>query len=151
MDEEADRRPRLRVASIACGYLREANLSRAFADGRIARFTCLDQDPESTRDIAFRYEGNTAVVPVRASIARLIDRSFALGEHDLIYSAGLYDYLRRLVAHLPLRLRAAEHARRRARRGDRERARRNLRDRLRPLPGHPQAASMTRVLGPTSA
>jgi hypothetical protein len=93
MDEEADRRPRLRVASIACGYLREANLSRAFADGRIARLTCVDQDPESTRDIAFRYERNAAVVPVCDSITRLIDHSFALGEHDFIYSAGLYDYL----------------------------------------------------------
>jgi len=93
VDLEATRQPKLRVASIACGYVREARLSRALASGRVSCWTCLDQDRESIRQVAFTHEGDPAVVPVRADIADLIAERLVLEPHDLIYSAGLYDYL----------------------------------------------------------
>ncbi len=93
VDEEAQRRSGLRVASIACGYAREAALSRALSGGRIAAWTCLDHDADCTRLIAFQYEGVPAIQPRRASIRRLLEGRLDLGELDLVYSAGLYDYL----------------------------------------------------------
>ncbi len=93
VDEEAEKRPGLRVASIACGYLREAALSRALAKGQLASWTCLDHDADCTRLIGFQYENVPAVQPRRASIRRLLEGEVALGEFDFVYSAGLYDYL----------------------------------------------------------
>jgi extracellular factor (EF) 3-hydroxypalmitic acid methyl ester biosynthesis protein len=80
------------ILCAACGHLREAKISRAVAERRFGRFVALDQDAESLAvvDRDFHASGiETANVSVKALLGRVFPRySF-----DLIYAAGLYDYL----------------------------------------------------------
>lgn len=83
------RRPR--ILSLACGHLREAELLDAVAPD-VEEIVALDQDAESLREITdSRY--SISVRPVQAGIISLLKGSLDLGTFDLIYSAGLYDYL----------------------------------------------------------
>lgn len=81
-----------RVLSVACGHLREALLSRAVSEDRIAELVAFDQDPESlavvTRDLAGR-----RVTPVQGSVRSLLAGKHNLGDFNFVYSAGLFDYL----------------------------------------------------------
>jgi extracellular factor (EF) 3-hydroxypalmitic acid methyl ester biosynthesis protein len=92
LDEAATRAARPRVLSVACGHLREAALSRAVKEGRIGELVALDQDSESLREVE-RSAYGACVTPVAASIGAILKQRIDLGRFDLIYSAGLYDYL----------------------------------------------------------
>ncbi|MEM8670534.1 MAG: class I SAM-dependent methyltransferase [Planctomycetota bacterium] len=85
------------VLAIACGHLREANLSSAVRRGRFSRFLALDSDPESLDEVESRY-GKFGIQPVQANIRRLLTGRTDLGSFDLIYSTGLYDYLNESLA-----------------------------------------------------
>jgi extracellular factor (EF) 3-hydroxypalmitic acid methyl ester biosynthesis protein len=91
------------VLSLACGHARELDLVRSLKDGSLGRFVACDQDPESLATLKDRYrEGPVRTHPlaVRDFIAGR-DAVHALGQFDLVYSAGLYDYLdQRLAARL---------------------------------------------------
>jgi len=94
-----------RILAVAAGHLREAQLSQAFRDGAIGEWVALDQDAESLK-IASQSDGCGAVIQtVTASIQDLLRNRVTLGAFDLIYAAGLYDYLvqpvaRKLTRHL---------------------------------------------------
>lgn len=96
----------LRVLSIAAGHGREIELSAAFQQGLISEFVALDQDAESLAELKQAYTGSASpVTPLKLSIKQLLRTNHDLGRFDLIYSAGLYDYLdtslaKRLTAHL---------------------------------------------------
>ncbi len=93
-----EREEPLRILSIACGHLREADTCRAMADGRIAEFVAFDQDPESLAEVNRRLKGQN-VRTIQGSIMDLImGRQKELGGFDLVYSAGLYDYLSQKLA-----------------------------------------------------
>ncbi len=79
------------ILSVACGHLREAELSAAVRRGWVDRFVALDGDPHSLKEIASSWDG--PVECVHMQVARLLGRASQLGRFDLIYSAGLYDYL----------------------------------------------------------
>lgn len=83
---------RPRVLAIACGHLREAALSRALGAGRVASFVALDQDPESLAVVDASY-GALGVTTVRESVGGLLKGRVAFDAQDLVYAAGLYDYL----------------------------------------------------------
>lgn len=85
------------VLAIAAGHLREANRSRALLEGRLKRWVALDQDPQSVGLIARDFAG-TAVETVDGSVRTLLARGHRLGRFDLVYAAGLYDYLQDKVA-----------------------------------------------------
>lgn len=87
----------IRVLTIASGHLREAALSTAMAEGRVERWIALDQDPRSVAGIASAFAG-TPVEPMEGSVRGLLRREYDLGSFDLVYSAGLYDYLVRKTA-----------------------------------------------------
>lgn len=96
-----------RVLSVACGHLREGHNSVALRTGAIAEFVAVDADAESLAEVAA--SGWAAATPVQMSVARLLARGERLGSFDLVYSAGLYDYLddalaRKLTARLFERL-----------------------------------------------
>ncbi|EAU40759.1 hypothetical protein FP2506_03494 [Fulvimarina pelagi HTCC2506] len=80
------------VLTIAAGHLREVELSSAFNNGALKRWVALDQDPMSigvmTRDLA-----GSSVEPLNGSVRGLLKGDYALGQFDLVYAAGLYDYL----------------------------------------------------------
>jgi hypothetical protein len=97
VDEVSAGRPRPRILSVAAGHLREAELAAAVREGRTGEYVALDQDGESLETVRRCYSG-FGVRTVSASVRRLLGGGLDLGTFDLIYSAGLYDYLRRSTA-----------------------------------------------------
>jgi SAM-dependent methyltransferase len=92
IDRTAAERPMPRVLSLACGHLREAQRSEAVRARAIGEIVAVDQDPLSLEVVA-RESNGARITPVRASIRRFLVDPSIYGEFDLIYSAGLYDYL----------------------------------------------------------
>lgn len=92
IDTIAERVSRPRILSVACGHLREAELSRALAEGRVGSFLAVDQDKESLAEVARQHPGG-AVQPVCDTVRSIILGRSRFPGQDLIYSAGLYDYL----------------------------------------------------------
>ena len=84
-----------RVLSVACGHLREAQISRAVVGNRVAELVALDSDEESL-EVA---ESMSPCVTTRhMSVRRLLTGQVDLGSFDFVYSSGLYDYLDDRVA-----------------------------------------------------
>ena len=92
IDHVASERPNPRILSVACGHLREAQRSAAVRAGAVAEFVALDQDPLSLA-LVEREQSHRNVTPLRASVRRLLVGARSVGTFDLVYSAGLYDYL----------------------------------------------------------
>jgi SAM-dependent methyltransferase len=108
IDRAAETQPAPRILSVACGHLREAALSGALSRKQVGEFVALDQDPRSLEQVERDY-GALGVHPFEGSVRGLLGDRYDLGQFDLIYSAGLYDYLapptaRRLTATLFRRL-----------------------------------------------
>jgi SAM-dependent methyltransferase len=85
------------ILSIACGHLREAKLAEAVQARRIGRFVALDHDPASLNVVATDL-APFGVEPVVGSVRTLLRGKPALGTFDLVYAAGLFDYLSLKVA-----------------------------------------------------
>lgn len=81
-----------RILSIACGHLREFSLCRFDPKAWHGELIALDQDDASLAVIASTYRMHS-VVPTRMSILGLLKNAHGLGKFDLIYAAGLLDYL----------------------------------------------------------
>ena len=104
LDELAETTENAKVLSIACGYLREARLSKAVFRSQFETFIAFDQDKECIDDInsdlsSFGIEGH------EGNIVALMKDTYEFGTFDYIYSAGLLDYLsinlsRRLLKYL---------------------------------------------------
>lgn len=99
IDEAAERRPGAHVLAIACGHLREAESSVALKQGKVARLLATDQDQISLDKVS-AYRGSiSANIDVRnLSVRNILAGRHGLGEFDLVYAAGLYDYLEARVA-----------------------------------------------------
>lgn len=83
------------ILSIASGHLREAELSNAVQGVVYKRFLATDRDEMCIAEIRRRYSSVLAAqLTVRALIAKKVD----VGKFDLIYCAGLYDYLQAATA-----------------------------------------------------
>jgi extracellular factor (EF) 3-hydroxypalmitic acid methyl ester biosynthesis protein len=80
-----------RVLSVACGHLREAQLSAAVRSGALGELVALDADAQSLALVD--RAGLDNVRTLELSIGRLLAGRKRLGRFDLVYSAGLYDYL----------------------------------------------------------
>jgi len=94
IDDSAMRKRNARVLSIACGHLREADESIALNNGLIHELVALDQDGESLHEVDRQYAAKgMPVVTTLAPIRDVIAGRLKLENFDLIYSAGLYDYL----------------------------------------------------------
>ncbi|HEX5935953.1 MAG TPA: class I SAM-dependent methyltransferase [Pseudorhizobium sp.] len=85
------------ILTVAAGHLREAAKSQALENGGIKRWIALDQDPLSIATISKQFQG-TCIEPIDGSVRGLLGRKYQLGTFDLIYAAGLYDYLADKVA-----------------------------------------------------
>jgi hypothetical protein len=97
VDEMGKRKDGAEILSIACGHLRESELSECLKAGTLKRWVALDQDPVSVEVVRNANKG-TAVVGVEGNVAELMRRNHDLGTFDLVYASGLYDYLPRAVA-----------------------------------------------------
>jgi SAM-dependent methyltransferase len=99
IDRVAREQARPRILSLACGHLREAQRSQAVRAGEVGEIVAVDQDKESL-DLVVREQGSHRITPVHASIRRFLADPTIYGDFDLVYAAGLYDYLDDGVARL---------------------------------------------------
>ena len=89
----------IRVLSVAAGHAREMLLSTAFQRGLVSEFVALDQDEASLTELSASLSDHGATITtVASSIRTLLTGKHELGQFDVIYSAGLYDYLETSVA-----------------------------------------------------
>jgi extracellular factor (EF) 3-hydroxypalmitic acid methyl ester biosynthesis protein len=86
-----------KILSVACGHLREATLSKAVAEGKIDEYVALDHDPISLSVIDEELPGKR-ITTIHGSVRDLIKRQIRFQDFDLVYSAGLFDYLTMSVA-----------------------------------------------------
>ncbi|KQR72976.1 methyltransferase [Rhizobium sp. Leaf384] len=93
----ASRGPETEVLAVAAGHLREAEASVAMRERRLKRWVALDQDPLSVGRTMRNFQG-TPVDAMDGSVRGLLKNDYSLGQFDLIYAAGLYDYLADKVA-----------------------------------------------------
>lgn len=91
IDDVAATRRDAEVVAIACGHLREVEWSRAARKGDVA-ITAVDQDRDSLALVARQY-GACGVTVVPGTVSDLLRRSLRFAGADLVYAAGLYDYL----------------------------------------------------------
>ena len=92
LDTLAERKRRARVLAIASGHLREADLCASIRRRSFGEFIALDTDAESVEFVNDQF-GRFGTRSVKADAISLIRGRLDLGEFDLIYSTGLYDYL----------------------------------------------------------
>jgi hypothetical protein len=98
IDETAERVPDgARILSVACGHLREAELSRAVAERRVGELIAFDQDALSLAEIS-HHNPHGVVKPLCGSVRALLSGKTKFQDMDFVYSAGLYDYLTDAVA-----------------------------------------------------
>lgn len=84
-----------RILALACGHLREAHLAEAVQKKRIGEYVAFDQDAKSLVVVKEEF----SQFGVRTVQGSVLDLDFdSLGKFDLIYAAGLYDYLWRGAA-----------------------------------------------------
>jgi hypothetical protein len=79
------------VLSVACGHLREVELSAAVCAGRV-RLTAIDRDPESV-SVAAREYGCLGVSAHVGTVRDIVRRKIGSDCYHFVYAAGLYDYL----------------------------------------------------------
>jgi extracellular factor (EF) 3-hydroxypalmitic acid methyl ester biosynthesis protein len=90
--DAAARRPDARVLAIACGHLREVELSSAASGGAFETYIAADHDEASLAEVDRCY-APLGVSTLTASARSLIARRHTLSDFDLVYVPGLYDYL----------------------------------------------------------
>lgn len=88
-----------RVLALAAGHLREAELSRALQERAVAQFVAIDQDAESLRVIERDY-GELGISVKKMTVKGLLNGQDGLEPRnfDLVYAAGLFDYLTQSTA-----------------------------------------------------
>jgi SAM-dependent methyltransferase len=83
----------LRIASLGCGHLAEAEGMAALQTGAIERLWAIDQDPQSIAEVHRRFP-HPAVSGVVASVKDFLrGRPAEVRDLDVFYAAGLFDYL----------------------------------------------------------
>lgn len=97
IDEIANRKDKPRILAVASGHLREAELSYAIQNNLVGEFIALDQDRESLAEIERCYK-QYGITTMNSNLRPILTGKHSLGKFDLIYAAGLYDYLDRPLA-----------------------------------------------------
>jgi len=92
IDATAARVPAPQILSLACGHLHEASLSASVQAGKVGRYLAVDQDAISLSEVDRRFP-QSRITTLNAAVKDVLKGNVALGTFDLIYCAGLYDYL----------------------------------------------------------
>ncbi|HTX77034.1 MAG TPA: class I SAM-dependent methyltransferase [Terracidiphilus sp.] len=80
------------VLAIAAGHLREVELSTAVRNGKLQEYVAFDQD-EASLAVVSRDCAHLGVRTMPGSVRQILAGKAKLGQYDLVYAAGLYDYL----------------------------------------------------------
>lgn len=102
IDRTAMRIRNSRILCLAAGHLREAELSHALQSARVEELVAVDQDPLSLAVIEHDYSA-LPVSTMPGNVKQLAAGDLALGDFDLVYAAGLFDYLHDATATALLR------------------------------------------------
>jgi hypothetical protein len=103
IDRTALRRDGARILVIACGHLREGLLSSAVQMGSLGELVAFDQDDEALAIV--RATLGASATCRKGSVRSIVTGNLSDERFDLVYAAGLYDYLQRpLAARLTARL-----------------------------------------------
>jgi extracellular factor (EF) 3-hydroxypalmitic acid methyl ester biosynthesis protein len=97
IDRVSDSTSDTHIMTLGCGHLREAELSAAVRHRRVDRFLAVDRDPDSLRVVREKF-GPFGVETAESTVKELIASADQLGQFDLVYAAGPYDHLNRLMA-----------------------------------------------------
>lgn len=81
-----------RILAVACGHLREVEWCASMRRITPARFVALDQDEQSLALVGAEY-GHLGIECRNINVKDIVRGKVDLGDFDLIYAAGLYDYL----------------------------------------------------------
>jgi hypothetical protein len=92
IDSTISRNPQCRILSVACGHLRELGLTRACEERSFGEFVAFDQDMLSLKTVEQTWR-NCGVHPLKGNVVSLLKGKRKWKPFDLIYAAGLYDYL----------------------------------------------------------
>ncbi len=104
IDEVAGIRNKPNILSVACGHLREMEISKAVKNFEIGGFTGIDQDAKSLEVVKKDY-GKYGVTLLNNSVIDILKGKCSLKNFDLIYAGGLYDYLPdKIASQLTLKL-----------------------------------------------
>lgn len=85
-------KPGARILAIACGHLREAQLLSCEEMSAIAQLVAFDQD-QLALDLVRLEQGCGPISVVNGNIRDMIARRIEFSEMDLVYAAGIFDYL----------------------------------------------------------
>ncbi len=91
IDRVSSYNPHARILSVAGGHMRELLSSHAARAGIIGQIVAFDRDALSLA--AVEEMGIKCVKTVQGSVSRLIAGQYEFSDFDLIYAAGLFDYL----------------------------------------------------------
>jgi extracellular factor (EF) 3-hydroxypalmitic acid methyl ester biosynthesis protein len=97
LDKLADEVNKPHVLSIAAGHCREALISAAVKRKKFGRFVALDSDTQSLEEVNRCY-ARYGIEVKPASVRQILTDKVQLGEFDLVYSTGLYDYVQQSMA-----------------------------------------------------
>lgn len=86
-----------KILSIAAGHLREAELSRAVMEKHTGELIAFDQD-EASLEVVKRDYGHLNVHTVHGTVRQLLSGKVGFSGCDLVYAAGLFDYLEQPAA-----------------------------------------------------
>lgn len=92
IDEVCQERNSASILCAACGHLREATVSQSIQRQSFSRFVAMDQDAASLAEVMKCY-GNLGVEATHMKMRSLLGNKWPGKSFDLIYAAGLYDYL----------------------------------------------------------
>lgn len=87
-----------RILAVACGHLREAQVSEALRAGVVGTLYAFDQDADSLAKVEADKPSGANIVPVQGSVMTLLRGKTGYSDLNLIYALGLYDYLRDAIA-----------------------------------------------------
>jgi hypothetical protein len=91
IDRVADRQE-ARVLAVAAGHLREVECSSAVQHGTLREFVAFDQD-EASLAVVSRDYAHLGIQTMAGSVRQILSGKARLGQYDLVYAAGLFDYL----------------------------------------------------------
>ena len=97
IDEIARRNDRPHALSVASGHVREADISSAVLRRQLGRLVALDSDAE-TLELVDRCYGKFGVETTHENAKNILTGRFDSDAFDLVYSAGLLDYLKQPLA-----------------------------------------------------
>lgn len=97
IDEVVERRADARILALAAGHLREVEIAKSLGVSFRGEIIALDQDSESLAVVQGAY-ASRGVKAMTAPIKYLLAGKFDLQGFDLVYAAGLFDYLTQPIA-----------------------------------------------------